>query len=230
MSDVLSAVIVAAGRSRRFNQSHDLRQHYSKILIEWKGAPLFVHSISALLVLPISKWVIVVSSDDRRKICLALKEHFPQIDFRIVEGGGRRQDSVRNGIESLESSDRVLIHDAARPFVSAKMLERLDEASALHSAVIPVLPVVETLKEVDSQGVVVRTHPRERFVRVQTPQFFHFQLIADTHRQLKDDPREFTDDAMMIEEIGEKVFTVAGDIENSKVTTVEDLNVRGIYV
>jgi len=234
----LSAVVVAAGNSTRFNNPSsasavESSSIISKPLLSWNGKPLFIHTLSALWdVLEIQELVLVIRPEDETAIHESLRAfglNSKPVAFRTVFGGERRQDSVRFGIGALQlNPSRVLVHDAARPFLEADLLRRLDENSKKYSALVPVIPIVETIKEIDSEGRVVRTHDRNRLVRVQTPQFFWYELIASAHQQLKDSSEEFTDDAAMLEYLGHEVRTLSGSLENIKVTTPEDLRQKGI--
>lgn len=226
----LSAVVVAAGRSRRFNQSRNSDSSVSKQLLEWNDQPLFIHTLKALSVLSISELALVILNDEEFAVCEQVRKHLPGLSVRIAFGGERRQDSVRNGLMALRECGRVFIHDAARPFVTSGLLKRLNEASLKSTAVIPAMPVVETLKEIDASGRVIKTHDRNRFVRIQTPQFFNYKILRSVHEKLANASIEFTDDAMMMEHEGHAVQTVVGDAENIKVTTVSDLLLRGIHV
>ncbi|MDB5038428.1 MAG: 2-C-methyl-D-erythritol 4-phosphate cytidylyltransferase [Bacteriovoracaceae bacterium] len=220
----LSAVVVAAGRGLRFQKTSNSAQ--SKQLLEWGGKPLFVHTLEALSELSLSEIILVIRAEEEAQIHRHLEAYSLNQPIKISFGGERRQDSVRLGLEKISSCNRVLIHDGARPNLSASFLRRLDEASKNHDCLIPVLPVVETLKEINAAGEVVRTHDRSKFVRVQTPQFFKFSKIKDAHEKLKDSKIEFTDDAAMFEHLGFKVQTCEGSLENIKVTVFEDIKER----
>ncbi|MBN8553893.1 MAG: 2-C-methyl-D-erythritol 4-phosphate cytidylyltransferase [Deltaproteobacteria bacterium] len=231
MSVKLSAVVVAAGRSQRFNQAREGdSSRLSKQLASWDGKPLFVHTLEALSVLPIIEWSLVIHPDEEDVIRENLNKFFSDLKIKIVNGGKRRQDSVRNGLEALEACDMVLIHDAARPFLSSDFLKNIFEKAKSVDALIPTMPIVETLKEIDSTGKVLRTQDRNRFVRVQTPQFFKFDLIMAAHEKLKNSSEDFTDDAAVMEACGYVVQTASGILENIKVTLPEDLRSRGIHV
>jgi 2-C-methyl-D-erythritol 4-phosphate cytidylyltransferase/2-C-methyl-D-erythritol 2,4-cyclodiphosphate synthase len=142
-----------------------------------------------------------------------------------VFGGATRQASVRAGLEALarRKPDLVLVHDAARPFVSATLIERAIAAGAVNGAAVPVLPVIDTVKSVDAAGVVTGTVDRSALRAVQTPQAFDFGKLIDAHRRAKAAGREdFTDDAALAEWAGLKVTTFAGESGNVKLTTPED--------
>jgi len=137
-------------------------------------------------------------------------------------GGETRQKSVLNGLKAIESlsPDQVLIHDAARPFVSQDLVDRCLEALKNHKAVLPALPMVDTLKSVED-AVVTGTIDREQVVAAQTPQCFSYPEILKAHFDFQD--REVTDDIALAELAGLEVVHIAGDPENRKITTQDDI-------
>lgn len=142
-----------------------------------------------------------------------------------VPGGATRQSSVRAGLEALASQapDLVLVHDAARPFVSPSLIARAIAAGERYSAAIPALPVTDTVKEVDVDGRVLATRDRSSLRLVQTPQAFHFDALLAAHRRAAAAGREdFSDDAALMEWAGHTVTTFAGDADNIKFTTEDD--------
>ncbi len=142
-----------------------------------------------------------------------------------TKGGATRQESVRAGLEALVSQkpDIVLIHDAARPFVSAGLISRAVDAADRAGAAIPTLPVADTIKLVDGRGNVEATPERARLRIAQTPQAFRYDVILDAHRRAARDGRsDFTDDAALAEWAGLTVSTFEGDVANMKLTTPED--------
>jgi len=231
MSADFSAVVVAAGESQRFRSDPNYPNLETKNLIEWDSKPLFVHTIEALLkVCDFKEIALVVKKENEgafKKGLGSLPEAAKE-RVRLVEGGARRMDSVRNGINSLSQVDYVAIHDGARPFLSSSFLDRLISKALRAEAVIPVLPVTETVKEVNSYGFVERSLDRSRIVRVQTPQIFNYKLIKEAHLKLANDSEEFTDDSMMLEKLGVDVETVLGDPMNIKVTIPSDLIQMGV--
>jgi 2-C-methyl-D-erythritol 4-phosphate cytidylyltransferase / 2-C-methyl-D-erythritol 2,4-cyclodiphosphate synthase len=142
-----------------------------------------------------------------------------------AEGGATRQDSVRAGLEALAAHkpDIVLIHDAARPFVSMDVISRAIEAAERTGAAIPVIPVTDTVKLVSTSGHIEATPERARLRIAQTPQAFRFDMILDAHRRAAQEGRaDFTDDAALAEWAGLTVATFEGDVANMKMTTPED--------
>ncbi len=139
-----------------------------------------------------------------------------------VAGGETRQMSVRNGLEALTDMkpDNVLIHDAARPFLSPELIDRCLAALEKHPAVLPAMPMVDTLKSIDG-GSVTGTIDRETVAAAQTPQSFHFQAILEAHRSYAD--QQVTDDIALAELAGLPVSWIMGEASNRKITTAEDI-------
>lgn len=140
----------------------------------------------------------------------------------LVPGGESRQESVRRGLAAVAGeTTTILVHDGVRPFVSADLIGRVLRA-AREGAVVPVLPMVDTVKVVDERGRVVRTIPRGRLRRAQTPQGFPSEMLRAAHRAAAREGRVATDDASLCEAAGQSVRTVRGEPQNVKLTTTED--------
>jgi 2-C-methyl-D-erythritol 4-phosphate cytidylyltransferase / 2-C-methyl-D-erythritol 2,4-cyclodiphosphate synthase len=142
-----------------------------------------------------------------------------------TNGGATRQASVHAGLEALaaEKPDIVLIHDAARPFVTSAVISRAIDAAGRTGAAVPAIPVTDTIKQVSDTGDVEATPERSRLRIAQTPQAFRFDVILDAHRRAARDGRsDFTDDAALAEWAGLTVATFEGDPANMKLTTPED--------
>lgn len=142
-----------------------------------------------------------------------------------VNGGNTRQASVLAGLEALAGlkPDIVLIHDAARPFVSDAVIARAIGAALLTGAAVPAVAVTDTIKQIGDGGAVVGTPDRARLRIAQTPQAFRYDFILDAHRRAARDGRDdFTDDAAIAEWAGLTVATFEGDVANMKLTTPED--------
>jgi len=140
-------------------------------------------------------------------------------------GGATRQESVHAGLEAIapQKPDIVLIHDAARPFVSQALISRAIDAVARTGAAIPAIAVADTIKLVTASGDIEATPERARLRIAQTPQVFRFEAILDAHRRAARDKRtDFTDDAALAEWAGLTVATFEGDVANMKLTTPED--------
>ena len=138
----------------------------------------------------------------------------------VCAGGERRQDSVRLGLEHLPECDWVIVHDGARPLLDGDTIAAGLEAARHTGAAVAAVPVKDTIKMADADGVVTRTVERHGLWAVQTPQVFRRQLLADAHRKITQD---VTDDASMAELMGAGVKVFMGSYDNLKVTTPGDL-------
>ncbi|MBS7803859.1 bifunctional 2-C-methyl-D-erythritol 4-phosphate cytidylyltransferase/2-C-methyl-D-erythritol 2,4-cyclodiphosphate synthase [Rhizobiales bacterium TNE-4] len=217
------ALIVAAGRGERAGQAGP--KQYARLA----GETVLARSIKALGASKrIDGILCVIHADDRALYDDAMKTLSPRLRKKLrepVTGGATRQHSVMAGLEALTESqcETVLIHDAARPFVSKKLIDRIIDAVPLTGAAVPTLPMIDTVKELDRSGFITKTPDRSRLRAVQTPQAFTFKLILGAHRALVD--REMTDDASLVEALGGPVTPVDGERRNVKLTTPEDFAV-----
>jgi len=206
------AVIVAAGSGTRFGQGipKQFRRLHGVSLVEWS-----IRVFSSID--EIEDIVVVVPADS------SLWKPFwkPHSGIRIVTGGLRRQDSVVAGLEALHSAEMVLIHDAARPLVSASLIGRVMKGVISSGAAIPVIPVRDTVKRVTSASTVAGTVSRENLRMSQTPQGF---ILEDILEVLKSTD-EVTDECTAMELAGYEVLAVAGDPENVKLTDPEDIEI-----
>ncbi len=144
----------------------------------------------------------------------------------VVVGGVERTDSVRAGLAAATGAELVLVHDAARALTPSSLVARVvAELRSGRTAVIPVLPVADTVKAVDVLGTVTGTPDRSTLRAVQTPQGFDATLLR---RAYQDDGVDATDDAGLVERLGERVHTIAGEFEAFKITTPWDLTLARI--
>jgi 2-C-methyl-D-erythritol 4-phosphate cytidylyltransferase/2-C-methyl-D-erythritol 2,4-cyclodiphosphate synthase len=211
------ALVVGAGRGQRFGG--DVPKQYGDL----GGKPLIWRTLAAFACHPkISAVRAVIHPDDRDLYDAAMAGDGKLDLLEPAYGGATRQQSVRLGLESLTglAPDLVLIHDAARPFVSKDIIERVIEALSRSRGAIAALPVHDTLKSSD-QGFIKSTVERTGLWRAQTPQGFHFQDILAAHKNAPD--TELTDDAAVAQIAGLAVELVQGSAENIKITTMDDL-------
>jgi 2-C-methyl-D-erythritol 4-phosphate cytidylyltransferase/2-C-methyl-D-erythritol 2,4-cyclodiphosphate synthase len=204
---------VAAGRGERFGAG--MPKQYAGLV----GRPVLRHAIEAFQAHPRIDGVrVVIGPEDRAAYDAATAglDLLPP-----VAGGASRQETVRLGLESLVelAPERVLVHDAARPLVSAAVIDRVVEALDRHPAVLPVLPVVDSLKRV-AEGHVVGEAARAGLARAQTPQGFRFEAILEAHRAAKG--QDYTDDTAVAAAAGLAVACVEGESRNIKLTLPED--------
>jgi len=214
----VTAIIAAAGAGRRLGAAKP------KQLLDIGGGSMLQHSVRAFLGHPRVADVVVVVSPDLTTLALAGIEPSRAAALRVVKGGERRQDSVANGFAAVApESDVVLIHDAARPFVSADLIDRTIDAAAAHGAAIAALESRDTVKRVAGDGRITETIPRETIYLAQTPQGFRRDVLAAAI-ELGRSGVEATDEAMLAERAGYHVYVVDGDPGNVKVTTSADLD------
>jgi 2-C-methyl-D-erythritol 4-phosphate cytidylyltransferase/2-C-methyl-D-erythritol 2,4-cyclodiphosphate synthase len=214
------AVIVAAGSSRRMGG-------LDKLLAPIGGRPLIAWTIVAVAAAPSVRRVVVVTAPDRVGEWQAAS-WLPPVDA-VVAGGPTRQASVADGVRHLVSTDPaggdrpVLVHDGARPLVTATLIGRVVDAVQAHGAAVPVLSVAETLKRVDA-GRVVETVDRAGLAAAQTPQGARRELLLRAWEAFPaDGGREFTDEAALLEACRIPVHAIPGDPANLKVTLPDDL-------
>lgn len=210
---VAAAILLAAGRSTRM-------QGREKTLAQLGGIPLAAHSLRTFAACAdIDTIVLVSSSANYSALAQIAAEHGAGKVCAVVLGGARRQDSVAAGLRMLPPCEFVAVHDTARPFVMSAVIERGLELAAKHGAAVVAAPVYDTVKE-GREGFVRQTLNREHLWSVQTPQTFKRVLLERAHAAAND---EVSDDAMLVEALGEAVALYEGSARNLKVTTIEDL-------
>ena len=214
------AIVVAAGRSTRMAGA-------DKLATEIDGRPLLAWTLEALTAAREVERVVVVTSSERRAE-IAAADWLPAAVIDVVAGGARRQESVHAGFVALDRDGPdergvVLVHDAARPLVTASLVSAVADATARHGAAIPIVPVAETLKRIDG-GLVGATVDRTGLGAAQTPQGARRDLLREAYRRFPPDgPETFTDEASLLEACSITVHVVPGDPGNLKVTLPGDL-------
>jgi 2-C-methyl-D-erythritol 4-phosphate cytidylyltransferase len=215
-----AAIIPAAGLGLR------LGGEAPKALREVGGESLLVHAVrglSAATAVGLSCFVVAVPAGTEDVVAKQLDPYVGDAELRIVAGGAERTDSVRAALDlvPVDGIDCVLVHDAARSFVPVAVIERVVAAVRAGSpAVVPVIPVTDTIKRIGPGGEVVETPDRSALVAVQTPQGFDPELLRRAHSL---DGAGATDDAMLCERLGVTVQTVEGSEDAFKVTRPRDL-------
>lgn len=211
------AILVAAGRGERMGASRP------KAFLSLGGQTLLERSARALGAAPSVTGVVAVvpadAIDEARELCEGLSR-----PCQVVAGGARRQDSVRAGLDALPAGfdGVVLVHDAARPLVTVELVEAVVRGAEEHGAAIPVVPVADTIKEVDA-GRVASTVDRARLAAAQTPQGFRREVLTRAYEKAFADGVVVTDESMAVERLGLPVACVAGSERNRKLTTPDDL-------
>ncbi len=212
----VGAIVVAAGASRRMGG-------VDKTFATLGGKPLIAHSLDALHASDRVDSVVVVLSDANldQASRLVAEGRYNKVTS-ICLGGRRRQDSVRNGLDSLPDAEWIVVHDGARPLVDAGLIERGLTEALLTGVAVAAVPVKDTIKAANADMVVTQTLGLDTLWIVQTPQIFRSDILSEAHETVTED---VTDDASMVERVGGKVRLFMGSYENIKVTTPEDLPV-----
>ncbi len=223
----ISAIIPAAGSGSRYNHTKN------KLLEKLKGIPVIAHTLMKISsVEEIDEIIVCTSEDLKEKIAeIAEKYKIPKIK-KIILGGKNRQQSVFNGLLELEQPDTLkfaLIHDGARPLVSAGIIKEAIETAVKKGASIVAVPTKDTIKRIDSStGEVIETIERQELWNVQTPQVFKTNEILGVHQGFKDE--SLTDDAALMEKAGYKIFVCMGSYKNIKITTEEDFKIAESFM
>lgn len=215
----IQLLIPAAGTGVRLGSSGP------KALISVAGRPLVVRTLERFGPVGLAGGAIIVTAPEARpEFERVLHENFPGEPFVFTEGGRERQNSVANGLACLdEDTEVVVIHDAARPFVTVESVKRSIEAAVACGAATVAIPSVDTILVGDEAGYLEDTPDRGLLWACQTPQTFQVAVIRDAHDQATRDGFLGTDDASLVRRAGGKVKLVTGSPLNFKITTPKDL-------
>lgn len=210
-----SVIIPAAGIGRRMGGKEP------KQYLCLGEKPLICHTLERFR--RFEEVIVVVESGKIDQFSMEILEKYDFPAWKVVEGGEKRQDSVRNGLTALETDcDVVLIHDGVRPFVSPVLIEEVAKVAAEQGAAILAVPVRDTIKRV-SGTTIGATVDRTELWQAQTPQAFRLDLLRTIFAAAYRDGYYGTDEASLCERLGEKVTVVRGDDRNLKITTPQDL-------
>lgn len=214
------AIVLAAGQGKRMGSA------VPKQFLELDGKPLLYYSLECFEKSELISEIILVTGKDAIPFCWRIVERygFKKVKY-VVPGGKERYDSVYEGLKACEACDIVYIHDGARPFPDAEMLNRCMEAALEYGACVAAVPSKDTIKIGTEEGIVKETPDRKTLWNVQTPQVFQYDLISKAHREIRKGSMEgVTDDSMIVESLHLcPVKLVMGSYDNIKVTTPEDL-------
>jgi len=213
-----AVILPAAGGSRRF---HD--QHYKKPFAPLGGRAVWLHSAERFLNRQDVKQVIVVVADeDREEFNRKFGANIAILGIEVCSGGAERSDSVQNALAMVKDEiELVAVHDAARPCLADKWIDAVFAAAAKDGAAILALPVPSTLKQVDGNKRIAKTIDRTNLWEAQTPQVFRRDLLEKAYAARAG--QAATDDAHLVEQLGQRVTVVEGSRLNLKITTRDDL-------
>ena len=217
---MISAIILAGGKGKRMGSA------ISKQFIDKKGKPIIYYTLKKFSENKKIDNIIVVLPEDEVKYFKEniLKKYELRIN-KIVIGGKERQDSVYNALKSLKNSstDIVLIHDGARPFISERIINEGIKFAEIYGAAAPGVMPKDTIKVKNEKNFSIDTPNRANLVSIQTPQVFKFDEILECHEKIRYNGEKVTDDTMVVEKYGYSVYLYDGEYTNIKVTTPEDL-------
>ena len=205
---------MAAGRGERMGE-------VDKMFAPLGGKPVLARVIDTFQKYKSVDQIVVVINKENLEPCrhLVAEQGWTKVT-EVCLGDKRRQDSVAAGLGRLNHCHWVIIHDGARPLVTLELIKQGLEAARETGAAIAGVPVTDTIKVADNDGMVQKTPPRQNLWAVQTPQVFRFDIITKAYQQIE---AEVTDDATLVERLGYKVKLYMGSYDNIKITTPNDL-------
>lgn len=214
----VGVVILAAGVGKRMNSTTP------KQFLKLQGKPILIHTLETFEKHPhISQITVVTNQDSFAQVDHMLQEYGLQKVKQVVMGGEERQDSVYAGIKVTQTK-LVMVHDAVRAFVTSDEISALIEAvNENNPAATLAVPVKDTIKKVNEAGMVEETLNRQELWSIQTPQMFERSLLLRAHQQAVVHDVSATDDAMLVEMLGDSVKVVRGEYTNIKITTPDDI-------
>lgn len=216
-----AAIVLAAGEGRRVGGNP------SKVFLPIAGRPLILRTLDRVFsARTIGQVVLVIAANEVAR-CEAMLSSDAVLQDRpclLQAGGATRRQSAKRGLEKISSDTEIIvIHDGARPFVSAGLIDRCVEAAAEKGAVVVGLPARDTIKVVSPDREIQSTPDRSSLWEIQTPQAFRRGLIVEAHARGERDGVEVTDDALLVERLGKSVFVIDGERTNLKITVPEDV-------
>lgn len=218
MKNKASVIVAAAGNSSRMGDNKN------KQFMIFGGKPVLAHTLSVFDKSDNIDEIIVVTKEDSIDSVndLAVEYNIKKLKT-VVPGGATRQESVFIGLSHV-ASDKVLIHDGARPFITETDISGIVSALDLSRAVAIGVTPKDTIKRINDDNIIEETLPREKLVQIQTPQAFHTEDIIKAHKTAIQNNLEVTDDCALAEYIGIPVKVIIGSYKNIKITTPEDLS------
>ncbi len=217
----VTAIIVAAGSGKRMGTS------CSKQFILLEQKEILAHTLDKFNKCPcVDSIIVVIAPSDREKVQKEICDKYGYHKVtKLIDGGKERQDSVYNGLLSVDDqTDFVIVHDGARPFVTHDIIINCLEIAKKHGASIVAVPVKDTIKVCnDITHKVERTPDRKTLWNIQTPQIFSYKLLVDAYHYAYQNNIQATDDSMLVEHMGHEVYLSNGAYTNIKITTQEDL-------
>ena len=215
-----AVILPAAGRSTRFG---DPKQ--KKIYADLDGRAVWLRAAEPFVNRDdVGQILLAIAPEDRELFERRYRPNVAFLNIKVLEGGAERADSIANALEAADPScDFVAVHDAARPCLTGELVDAVFSAAITHGAAILAVPVADTLKRADADGVIVETVSRSGLHAAQTPQVFRRDLLMKAYANRSRVPGSATDDALLVEALGQPVHVVTGSPMNLKITTAADL-------
>ncbi len=222
---MVTAIFPAAGASRRMKNF--LGDVTNKNFLELGGESVLIRTLKTFSKSArVKNLIVVVAENEISEVEKILSAEKNLKSWQIVVGGSERQFSIANGLKFLpEETEIVLVHDAARPLINLSVIEKVIDAAEKFGGAIAAVPEKNTIKFVDAENFVVKTPPRSELVEVQTPQGFRKEILLRAYKKAEEENFLGTDDASLVERLGEKIKVVESDYKNIKITTPEDLEI-----
>jgi len=218
---MVTVIFPAAGASRR------MQINTNKNFLELCGEPILLRTLKTFSKSArVTNLIVVVAAEEVSAVEKILSSATELKPYKIVVGGSERQYSIANGLKFVpDDAEIILVHDAARPLVTLRTIEKVIDAAKNFGGAIAAVPEKNTIKVVDAENFVKSTPPRSELVAVQTPQGFRKEILFRAYEQAEVDNFLGTDDASLVERIGGKVKIVWSDYKNIKITTPEDVKI-----
>jgi len=221
-----AVIIPAGGKSERFGAGE------KKTFAQLDGRPVFIRTLELFINrADVCATVLVVPPEDLEQM---KQKYAPNLGFmgvKLVEGGALRCDSVARGLEAIaDDAEYIAVHDAVRPCATEEMIDAVFSEAAKSGAAILACPLHGTIKRGSAAGVIDATVPRDNLFEAQTPQVFRAELLRRAYAGLPADRAAITDDAQLVEALGEAVALVANDATNLKITTKGDLTLAAAII
>ena len=215
-------IIVAGGKGKR------MKADIPKQFITVAGKPVLMHTIERFYAFSEKIGIIVVLPEPLIEYWQSLcKKYNFNIPHNLIKGGETRFHSVKNGLKLIDNNCLVAVHDGVRPLVSNNTLERVFSGAEKNGNAIPVMPVNDSLRKISHKNISKPVN-RKKYFLVQTPQCFRCETLLKAYEQKYQ--KHFTDDASVVEALGEEINTVEGNEENIKLTRPFDLKIAGVLL
>ncbi|KAF6625583.1 2-C-methyl-D-erythritol 4-phosphate cytidylyltransferase [Paenibacillus sp. LX16] len=224
MNNRVGVVIVAAGRGSRMGTQE------SKQFLLLRDKPIFIHTLEIFAAMPeVDEMVMVTGTGDVERCRDWIHQYKIGKNVQVVAGGSERQHSVFRGLRHLQA-DWVMVHDGVRPLIQPELVRSCLEAAQRTGASVAAVPVKDTVKQVNGDGIITATPDRRSLWSIQTPQTFRLSDLLRAYEEAEQSGFLGTDDSMLIERLGIPVTVVHGSYKNIKITTPEDLDMAALWV